>query len=565
MFETTLLSIGTRANSSSGEKYHPNMLRIVLYPGPNENSAPLSSPQNLCPQFLSLLQSLSTVRFKHCFISFVRDYCSASPQETLAPPLYFETAKWALTLGAPLGCPSLQVDHLKNKNAIHDPIRWLKCAGIVLAPSRWSQFVYDREITVTDADAGPALMTLPMQEIQYFIMRFMELLTGRNAFAIDFWTNPIAQAQIRDFKARTLHATEVTRHAEVPPHKILNNAANSRMDGYTQNLQFQILMLYKLTILSIQHVLETNTKKTLIDLMDMCAALLRFAEWSTYIRIQMKGGAQGPQQLDPGNNGVMSHAIQQLHALRLIQGQRIQDMVSPQTGHYSATAMGYGQTIPQLVTPMVRQAFQGFDMQLSIIDSLPQFMQSSQTFGVQQTQQSNLLTPPAPSTAGHPTFLIKHPELELCVTKITIQSTTRNQTTDIGTTSIKPNFWAQRSYILRYLGIKASGEHHRRFGEGLLNVSTFFQRHARHEYQTVNYWQAFLREVNTDLYLETVRMELDEDDNYHYRHDRDHDHDHNHRNDKERIDCNDQLIQGRGRKRWEIPIIQNHASDNCCI
>ncbi|KAA6353913.1 MAG: hypothetical protein EZS28_050561, partial [Streblomastix strix] len=76
-------------------------------------------------------------------------------------------------------------------------------------------FASDREITVTDADAGPALKTPPMQEIQYFIMRFMELLTGRNAFAIDFWANPIALAQIRDYKAQTLDAPEVTRHAEV--------------------------------------------------------------------------------------------------------------------------------------------------------------------------------------------------------------------------------------------------------------------------------------------------------------------------------------------------------------
>ncbi|KAA6318972.1 MAG: hypothetical protein EZS28_054877, partial [Streblomastix strix] len=105
-------------------------------------------------------------------------------------------------------------------------------------------FASDREITVTDADAGPALSSLPMQEIQFFIMRFIELLTRLNAFAIDFSTNAIAQAQIRDYKARTLHAPEVTRHVEVPPHQILNNAANSRVDGYIQNLQFQILMLY---------------------------------------------------------------------------------------------------------------------------------------------------------------------------------------------------------------------------------------------------------------------------------------------------------------------------------
>ncbi|KAA6379618.1 MAG: hypothetical protein EZS28_024854 [Streblomastix strix] len=47
-------------------------------------------------------------------------------------------------------------------------------------------FASDREITVTNADVGPALRTQPMQEIQFFIMWFMELLTRRNAFVIDF-------------------------------------------------------------------------------------------------------------------------------------------------------------------------------------------------------------------------------------------------------------------------------------------------------------------------------------------------------------------------------------------
>ncbi|KAA6360703.1 MAG: hypothetical protein EZS28_043770 [Streblomastix strix] len=45
--------------------------------------------------------------------------------------------------------------------------------------------------------------------------------------------------------------------------------------------------------------------------------------------------------------------------------------------------------------------------------------------------------------------------------------------------------------MLRYLGLKASGEHHRGFGEGHLNVNAFIQRHARHEHLTVNDWKAF--------------------------------------------------------------------------
>ncbi|KAA6384847.1 MAG: hypothetical protein EZS28_019628 [Streblomastix strix] len=109
-------------------------------------------------------------------------------------------------------------------------------------------------------------------------MMIIELLTGRNAFAIDFSANTIAQAPIQYYNVRTLHAPEITCHAEVPLRQILNNAANSRVDGFIQNLQFQILMLHKLTIFSIQHVLEGNTSETLNDLVDMCAAILRFVE-----------------------------------------------------------------------------------------------------------------------------------------------------------------------------------------------------------------------------------------------------------------------------------------------
>ncbi|KAA6379619.1 MAG: hypothetical protein EZS28_024855 [Streblomastix strix] len=85
-------------------------------------------------------------------------------------------------------------------------------------------------------------------------------------------------------------------------------------------------MMYKLTILSIQHVLEGNTKETLIDLVGMCTALLRFAERSTYVRIWMKEGTQGAKQFDPGYNGVMFNVIQPFHAQRPIQGQGSRDL-----------------------------------------------------------------------------------------------------------------------------------------------------------------------------------------------------------------------------------------------
>ncbi|KAA6392292.1 MAG: hypothetical protein EZS28_012184 [Streblomastix strix] len=108
----------------------------------------------------------------------------------------------------------------------------------------------------------------------------MELLIGRNAFVIDIWANTIAQSQILYQNVRKLHALEVTSHEESQPNQTLSNIVNIWIDGYIQNLQFQILLLYKLTIQPIQQVLEGFIKETLNDLVSICTALLRFAERS---------------------------------------------------------------------------------------------------------------------------------------------------------------------------------------------------------------------------------------------------------------------------------------------
>ncbi|KAA6357266.1 MAG: hypothetical protein EZS28_047207 [Streblomastix strix] len=218
----------------------------------------------------------------------------------------------------------------------------------------------------------------------------------------------------------------------------------------------------------------------------------------------------------------------------------------------------------------------GYGIQLyrqpSITEGLPQFMQNPPTFGLQQIQQSNLLTTPAPSSTGHPAFqsrfqsqnleyssqqpTIRPPTLmqqqqnlaqepvyiygrllNSPVTALTrriaqdsqqlwnnaiLQRTNQGLFIPVDSPERTINmsqqqfnahrdFWAYRSYALRYTSLKANGIHHKGFGEGLLNVSVFIQRHARHEYPTMNDWKAFWRELDTDLYLDTVRMELDED------------------------------------------------------
>ncbi|KAA6354682.1 MAG: hypothetical protein EZS28_049791 [Streblomastix strix] len=72
--------------------------------------------------------------------------------------------------------------------------------------------------------------------------------------------------------------------------------------------------------------------------------------------------------------------------------------------------------------------------------------------------------------------------------------------------------------------------------------------------------ESFLGEVDTDLYLDTVRMEYDQDDNYLHHHDHDHDHDGNHRYNRERNDMNGQLDLGGSRKRRRV--ISSEGSGN---
>ncbi|KAA6353998.1 MAG: hypothetical protein EZS28_050475 [Streblomastix strix] len=201
-------------------------------------------------------------------------------------------------------------------------------------------------------------------------------------------------------------------------------------------------------------------------------------------------------------------------------------------------------------------------------------MYSLPTFGMQQTQQQNLLTPSTPSLVQKQRYvngrLIDSPGTALTKrisqgqqplwNRKGSQGTNQSQFTLIDTPELTINttqqqfnahidFWTQRCYKLRCFGLRSNGEHHRCFEEGPLNVSAIIQRHVRHEYLTANDWKAFWRKVDIDQYLDTVRKVLDKVENHHHHQDHDHDYDHNRRYEKERKEKNDQLDLRRGRKR----------------
>ncbi|KAA6399423.1 MAG: hypothetical protein EZS28_005052 [Streblomastix strix] len=123
---------------------------------------------------------------------------------------------------------------------------------------------------------------------------------------------------------------------------------------------------------------------------------------------------------------------------------------------------------------------------------------------------------------------------------------------------VDKDFWAQRSYTLRQVGSRSSGEHHKGFGDGLVKVNLFNQKHTRHEKLITNDWKAFQRELDIELFLDTVRMDLNEN-NFRHHHDRNHDHDHDYDHKIDKGDHNSrgnriEYEQGRKGKSLEFSV-----------
>ncbi|KAA6385519.1 MAG: hypothetical protein EZS28_018953 [Streblomastix strix] len=475
-----------------------------------------------------------------------------------------------LGLDAPLSYLSLWVGRLKNKKANHEASRGQNAqalfahhregADLNMKPNQpltddrdangndTNVFASERKIKVSDAYDGPALRTPPMQEIQYFIMWLMELLTGRNKFAIDFWANLIAQAQVRDYKARTLHAPEVTRHAEVSPHKVLANAANSQVDGYIQNLQLQIIMLYKQTMLSIQHILEGNAKETLIDLVSVCAALLHFAERPILIQIKMKEDPQVAQQFDPGFNRVVEVRTQLSLCRPQLRNRDVTRAIDSIAGDVytnsdriiilllTADTKNLDiKTIPGIWHVPKNTTISRFSVTRTFLVD-PTFFRLQYithhaywvTLLFNLAFRARILNKQTNNTANNLRSDYEHQyksnrtrnslnKLD-CIKFTTfidqgnlIKNISKpfqssifprtNNKHELAIISCSQRLLDIKELYVKIYRLKGQWRTSQRFGQCLLNVSVFIQRHTTHEYLTTNDWKAFQIETDTDLYL----------------------------------------------------------------
>ncbi|KAA6387857.1 MAG: hypothetical protein EZS28_016617 [Streblomastix strix] len=393
-----------------------------------------------------------------------------------------------------------------------------------------NMFASDREITVIDTDVGSTLRTSSTQKILFFIIRFMELLTGRNA---------------DDKTCRSTTAQNLEQRLEQPSRRIHLEFIVSNSDVIYASDTFDSTFTEK------EHERDKEVRT----------------------QVTRKVANTSQQRWDRTIDSKAGNVY------------TCQD--------YTIISLGTAETkiIDIINVPVIYRVPRNTTIsrisitrQSSFIEGLPQFMQNPPAFGMQQTQQSSTLTLPAPSSLGHPTFqppalvqqqqnrvqehsyvngvLIDSPEIALtrriAQDQQSLWKKEKSQRIDqslfcpeaLQKLLINMNqqqfithrdFSVYRSYSLRYLGSKANGKHHRGIKQGLQNVSAFIQRHARQVHITVNDWKAFCREVDTDFYINTVRRELNEDDNNHQHYDHEHDHDHSHIHNIERKYRKDQF------------------------
>ncbi|KAA6385624.1 MAG: hypothetical protein EZS28_018855 [Streblomastix strix] len=96
------------------------------------------------------------------------------------------------------------------------------------------------------------------------------------------------------------------------------------------------------------------------------------------------------------------------------------------------------------------------------------------------------------------------------------------------------DFWAQRSYTLRYLGLRSNGEYPKGFEEGLLDVSIFIQ----------NTLDMNIQQLLIGKHFEEKQIRIYSSIQY----------------DKDRKDTKDHLDLGRDRKRRRV--ISSECSGN---
>ncbi|KAA6396716.1 MAG: hypothetical protein EZS28_007753 [Streblomastix strix] len=287
-----------------------------------------------------------------------------------------------------------------------------------------------------------------------------------------------------------------------------------KIDALASGFQLQVLQLWELSKLTTQHILEGNLTEAVIGTVSGLVLALRLAESANMARIILFSGINA-HLFDGNNNSVMSHANlattqRQIGIQQLTSGQNVANVqgnligantfLNLQPPQRRAIRLFNTATLPQL-----NQQNSGLpDLSVNRQQQI-----TSTIFIIQNTQQQGADSEGSQTQRQNTIARNSHTLME-----IDIESERR----DINTPTLEakinqPSFnrqrdyWATKSYLLKFIGKPGACRHHPGYGEGQMEVQEVLQRHTRGETISIADWRKFWKELNTDLKLDTVRLQ----------------------------------------------------------
>ncbi|KAA6361390.1 MAG: hypothetical protein EZS28_043083, partial [Streblomastix strix] len=430
-------------------------------------------------------------------------------------------------------------------------------------------FQSDRQLAPTEATNALIQRTTPLPLVQGQLVQIPKGITGAPLQETDFYATNMSNTQVLEVMQRAARAPQLLQHTEIPAVDKQLLPPLHTIDALASGFQLQALQFWELGILTIQHILEGNLTEAVIDTVSGLVLALRQAERANMARIRLFSGINA-HLFDGNNNSAMSHANlattqRQIGIQQLTSGQSVANVQGNLIGANAFLNLQPLQRRAMLTPAQItnnlllgintKQEQQTQQSQISHAPSQGPFQAQFQQ-NPQSQQQPLSLNRGLFNIATQPQLNLQNsglPDLSInCQQQIApilpvIQnpqqqgadsegSQTQRQNTiarnyhtvmeidmesdgrDINPPPLEAkivqasinrqrDYWAIKSYLLKYIGKPGAGRHHPGYGEGQIEVQEVILRHARGETISITDWRKFWKELDTDLKLDTIRLQ----------------------------------------------------------
>ncbi|KAA6388261.1 MAG: hypothetical protein EZS28_016213 [Streblomastix strix] len=429
-------------------------------------------------------------------------------------------------------------------------------------------FQSDRQLAPTVATNALIQRTAPLSLVQGQLVQILEGITRAPLQETDFYATNMPNKQVLEVMQRAARAPQLLQHTEIPAADKQLLPPLHTIDALASGFQLQTLQFWEIGILTIQHILEGNLI-VVIDTVSGLVLALRQAERANMARIRLFSMINA-YLFDGNNNSVMSHANlattqRQIGIQQLTSGQNVANVQGNLIGVNVFLNLQAPQRRGMLTPAQITNNFllgintkseqQTQQSQISQAPSQgPVLIQFQQNLQLQQQPLSlnrdlfNTATqlllilqnsiPPDLSVNRQqqisPIFpVIQNPQQQGAdsegsqtqrqnIMARNFHTVMENDMESVGRDMNPPpleakinqptfnrqrDYWARKSYLLKYIGKAGAGQHLLGYGDGQIEVQEVILRQARGDTISIVDWRKFWKELDTDLKLDAIRLQ----------------------------------------------------------